>query len=112
LFSGSVQGEADYPGYEENSLEPGIREATLFTRSGHYENAIRIEEPDFFIHPDRWTTDDYKDEPDNGPWSQPFSQGCPIMPLEDFNSLTGEMKKLGFEYNDEDTITTEIQVSK
>nr|MDA3938263.1 hypothetical protein [Spirochaetia bacterium] len=107
-----IQSEADWPGYEDDTLTEGTRTGTLYDQSGHYDNAILIDGNDTFIHPDQWTTDKYIDDPDNGPWDQPYSQNCQIMRLDDFNSLTSTLEGIGYNYNYKDTIEVTINDDK
>jgi RHS repeat-associated protein len=103
-----VQSEADSAGSEDQTLPAGDYKGELWEASGHYKNAILIQEPDFFIHPDQWTTEKYIDDPKNGPWSKPLSEGCQICKLADFDILTATLKGFGFEYGTGDTIDVEI----
>jgi len=113
-----VQSEADIEDpdltekYDGRTLESGTYEAILLKNSYSYNNAIQLV-ADFYIHPDQFTTDQKISERIEegrgiGPFSQPFSAGCQICHLDDFNILTITLKGLGFEYNGKDTIDTTI----
>lgn len=115
----SVQSTADHPNLGENdgTLSAGDYEATMLSSSASYINAIEIQAPDFLVHPDEITNPDKREEraaqgKSNGPFSQPYSKGCQIMKLADFNETIDILHDIGFESNDTDTIKIRIKDPK
>jgi len=113
-----VQSEADIKEpelstkYKGRTLKAGVYRATLQNKSYSYIKPIQLVD-DFYIHPNEFTTKEKRKEREkagksNGPFSQPFSAGCQIMPLEDFTRLTGTLESFGFEYNNEDKVNVKI----
>ncbi|MDA3939144.1 MAG: hypothetical protein PF693_07530 [Spirochaetia bacterium] len=114
----SVQSEADIEDpdlttkYNGRTLEAGTYESKLLENSYSYEKPIQLVD-DFYIHPDRFTTDQkiferLEEGKGIGPFSQPYSAGCQICVLDDFNTLTSTLEGIGFQYNDKDTIDVTI----
>lgn len=86
----------------------------LLQSSGSYLNAIEVCSPDFLIHPDQITNEDkmkerLQDRKSNGPFSQPFSKGCQIMKLSDFNETVNILHNIGFEYDNKNSIKIKIK---
>ena len=115
----SVQSTADHPNLGENdgTLSAGDYEATMLSSSASYINAIEIQAPDFLVHPDEITNPDKREEraaqgKSNGPFSQPYSKGCQIMKLADFNETIDILHDIGFQSNDTDTIKIRIKDPK
>lgn len=116
LNSVPVQSTADHPdpSPSDGTLPEGDYNGRLLTTSGSYLNAIEIQSPDFLIHPDEITNPEKKEEriakgKSNGPFSQPFSLGCQIMHLSDFNETIDILHDIGFESNNSDTIKVTIK---
>ena len=119
----SVQSEADHPKlnsgperYVGMTLPGGDYTGTLLNFSSSYLNAIKLENNNWdlgsradavFIHPNVITNADMREKREtatppesNGPFSQPFSLGCQIPTLKEFNEMTNTIKSLGFKYGD------------
>ena len=114
-----IQSTADHPNLGENdgTLATGDYEATMLSSSASYINAIEIQAPDFLVHPDQITNPDKREErsaqgKSNGPFSQPYSKGCQIMKLTDFNETIDVLHDVGFESNNTDTIRIKIKDPK
>ena len=89
----------------------------VLSSSASYINAIEIQAPDFLVHPDEITNPDKREEraaqgKSNGSFSQPYSKGCQIMKLADFNETIDILHDIGFESNDTDTIKIRIKDPK
>ena len=112
----SVQSTADHPilGENDGTLSAGDYEGKMLSSSGSYTNAIEIQAPDFLIHPDQITNPNKKEErsaqgKSNGPFSQPYSKGCQIMQLDDFNETIDVLHDLSFESNNSDSVKVRIK---
>lgn len=102
LCKEKVQSTADHPNLNPKENDKTIAKGTyvgnMLSTSGSYDNPIQLINEDngvsindnFMIHPDQWT------RKTGGPWNQPFSKGCQIMPLADFNEMNGILDTLGF----------------
>ncbi len=123
----SVQSTPDW----QNELKRGNGEripsgeytGVLQKRSGKYANAINlqasfIKAKDIFIHPNVMTalgeTEPYGQGKQKG---KPFSLGCQITNLSDFNELTDILNALGFDYGEGewgtgDSVRVEIKPAK
>lgn len=101
-----VQSTADYKsevdagrGY---TIDAGTYTGTLLNKSGSYNEAISItgngvsESEAILCHPNAKTAKGATKEYANG--ERPYSAGCQISHLEDFNEVTGILKELGFKY--------------
>jgi len=117
-YSAPVQSTADMPEprlseLNGKTLSTGDYKGLLLSKSYSYENAIQLT-GDFFIHPDQFTTPEKKAERQQaglpiGPFTQPYSAGCQIMHLGDFNILASTLEGIGFDYNNKDTIDVSIE---
>ena len=104
-------------GKNDGTLPVGTYKGILLPTSGSYLYAIKIKEPDFFIHPNKITNptkqkERIADGKTNGPFSQPFSRGCPIMKIEDFEETIKILHDLQFKSNGKDTINVVIKEEK
>lgn len=115
----SVQSEADMPEpdltskYDGRTLEAGTYTGTLLSNSYSYENPIQLVD-NFLIHPDQFTTtqkitDRINEGKSIGPFSQPYSAGCQISSLNNFNAMTSTLEGVGFKYNGADQIDVTIK---
>ena len=108
LFSEEVQSTADHPNlnngnpaYVGQTLPVGTYEGNMLEGSGSYLNPIQLINNsegitingNYLIHPNEYT------KKDGGPWNQPYSLGCQIMKLDDFNVFTNILQSLGFQYS-------------
>ena len=115
LLQVPVQSEADIEEpelterYKGSTLPPGEYEGTLLPRSYSYSTPIRLID-NYLIHPDQYTTPEKRAKVKNpGPWSRPYSAGCQICELKDFDKVKQELQGLGFRYNGSDTIPIKIK---
>ncbi|WP_028972638.1 hypothetical protein [Spirochaeta cellobiosiphila] len=77
--------------------------------NGWYKDYLELRD-DFYLHPDakKWISDE--------PYStigKPYSKGCIIPHIGDFNNFTNEMKNLGYSYgygNSREQIHVEIKL--
>ena len=102
IFSCPIQSTGDHPS-DQTTLPKGVYTGYLLVASGSYKNAIQLvndelyitSKTDFLIHPNCQTNLDK-----TIPYAyQPFSQGCQILELENFNRLVQYLKQFGFEFN-------------
>ena len=101
-----VQSTADYKTEVDagrgRTIDAGTYTGTLLNKSGSYNEAISItgngvvESEAILCHPNAKTAKGATEEYANG--ERPYSAGCQILHLEDFNEVTGILKDLGFEY--------------
>jgi RHS repeat-associated protein len=130
----STQSEADWPGYEDDTIPEGEYVGTLVDFTGSYDNPISLENEDLgvaaddytLIHPNQYTNQTKIEAKEaagesTGPWAQPYSQNCQITEsLGAYNSIQSELDGLGYEftgyigadgeyYETEDTISVTIQ---
>jgi RHS repeat-associated protein len=101
----------EYKGY---TLDLGTYTGTLQEKSGTYLNAIKIEQPDFYIHPNLVTVSEKRDINEakgksNGPFYNEVSAGCQVLPFIAFDTLTSTLQGIGFQYNGTDTISVTIK---
>ena len=99
--------------YKGSTLPPGEYEGTLLPRSYSYSTPIRLVD-NYLIHPDQYTTDEKIAEMKAagkryGPWTRPYSAGCQICELKDFNKVKQELEGLGFKYNGSDRVPITIK---
>lgn len=122
LFNAPVQSEADIEEprltdeYNGSTLLAGKYSGTLLDSSYSYDNAIKLFD-NYLIHPDRFTTDQkiadrIAEGKSIGPWSQPYSAGCQIMHLTDFNTLIEELHGIGLKSNNRESVPVEIRAEK
>jgi len=102
--------------YDGRTLDAGIYKGTL-QNSLSYQNAILIESPNFYIHPNVVTMPEKINEniatrTPNGPFYNEVSAGCQVLPINDFNTLTSTLQGIGFKYNGTETISVIINDSK
>ena len=101
-----VQSTADYQSEVDagrgQTINAGLYTGTLLNKSGSYNNAISItgngviEKDAVLCHPNAKTAKGATEEYENG--ERPYSAGCQISHLNDFNEVTGILEDLGFEY--------------
>lgn len=106
LNSIDVQSTADYKTEVDagrgRTINAGSYTGTLLNKSGSYNEAISIsgngvaESEAILCHPNAKTAKGATVEYANG--ERPYSAGCQISHLEDFNEVTDILKDLGFEY--------------
>ena len=115
----AVQSTADHPvlGKNDGTLSEGIYNGRMLSSSGSYLNAIEIQSPDFLIHPDEITNQNKRVEREslgksNGPFSQPYSQGCQIMHKNDFDETIQILNDVGFKSNNSDVVKVNIKAPK
>ncbi len=111
-----VQSTADYTSYVERgdgrTIPPGTYEGVLSSVSPTYENSICLSGMDvkaeerMLLHPNCKTKLGETEEYFNG--TRPYSGGCQISHLSDFNEVTKILESLGFVYNDTEKITVSI----
>jgi len=99
--------------YDGRTLDVGTYTGTL-KNSPSYQNAILIEAPNFYIHPNVVTVPEkiYENKTTgtpNGPFYNQVSAGCQVLPIGDFNTLTSTLQGIGFQYNGNDTISVTIK---
>ncbi|MBS7309628.1 MAG: RHS repeat-associated core domain-containing protein [Treponema sp.] len=95
VFSSGVQSTADNIEFvnagKGSTLPAGeYKKSEIWTSSTSYSRAIRLVEA-YLIHPNAYTASGSTTE-----WARPFSGGCQILQLKDFNSLILTLDKLGF----------------
>ena len=105
-----VQSEADWEGYEQNTLPAGAYTGHLLDMSGSYNDPVLLVNDatvtpggdevsvsfGALIHPNEFTNPAREGTYDQ---SRPWSQGCQITPGTDvFDQLRGELGNLGYEY--------------
>ena len=108
LNSIAIQSTADHPntvGLGGKTLPSGEYTGTLLSESPSYKRPIKMVDGKnaragdaFLIHPNQYTNKD--NNGNNGPWSQPYSAGCQIPNLNDFNEVLDILKAVGFEAGD------------
>lgn len=111
LTEGSVQSEADSPGYEDDTIPTGKYTGHILDYSGTYDDPILLTnedkgytpDEDVLIHPNEVTNSQEIERRHNigkstGPWSQPYSEACQITSnITTNNELIDELKKLGYQ---------------
>jgi hypothetical protein len=108
LNSISIQSTADHPntaGLGGKTLPTGKYTGTLLAESPSYLRPIKLVDGKnarvndaFLFHPNLYTNKD--NGGDNGPWPQPYSAGCQIPNLDDFNETMDILKAVGFRPGD------------
>jgi RHS repeat-associated protein len=98
------------------TLDPGEYTATLATQSPSYLKPIVLT-GSFFIHPDQFTNPtkvaaQQAAGKSSGPWPQPFSAGCQITSLPDFNEIVDVLESLRFNFDDKSTVDVVIKPPK
>ncbi len=107
IFSAGVQSTADHDKlnngelqYEGGTLDAGKYKGTFLNKSASYNNAISItgngiEEKDaILVHPDAFTA---KGETKSySAYGKPYSLGCQILELENFEKTINQLSNLGF----------------
>ncbi|MBN2619094.1 MAG: hypothetical protein JXR64_12345, partial [Spirochaetales bacterium] len=68
----------------------------------------------YLIHPDQFTNPEkvlkrIEANKTIGPWNDPYSAGCQVVRIEDFDKMTNTLEGLGFEYNGKDKIDVTIK---
>jgi RHS repeat-associated protein len=107
----SVQSTADYPTLNQpggpvgQTLPTGRYTGTLLSESPSYLRPIKLvdgvnakESDTYLIHPNLFTNRD--NNGNNGPWLQPYSAGCQILNLTDFNEVMDILEAVGFRSGD------------
>ena len=115
IFNCSVQSVADHPKLQkennDKTLPKGFYKGYLIKKSLSYNTPIHLVNESlgvtindaFFIHPNQFTTKT------GGPWKQPYSKGCQIVKLNDFNKLMNYLYSFGFNSNNKDNINVYIK---
>ena len=108
LNSIAVQSTADYQTEVDagrgQTISSGEYTGALLNKSGSYNNAISITGNDVLqsdavlCHPNAKTAKGATTEYANG--TRPYSAGCQISHLADFNEVTGILKDIGFKYGE------------
>jgi len=103
--------------YNGRTLDQGIYTATFMPQSGSYLNAILIEKPDFYIHPNQVTVPEKQNTNttagiSNGPFYNEVSAGCQVLPTNNFYTMTSTLQGIGFKYDGNDTIKVTIKAKK
>jgi RHS repeat-associated protein len=120
IYQAPVQSEANIPEpkltdvYDGRTLDPGKYTGTLTSSSGSYLNAILIESPDFYIHPNEVTNpkkmeENVQNNIRNGPFYNEVSAGCQVLYGSDFITMTSTLQGVGFNYNGTETISVTIK---
>jgi hypothetical protein len=120
IFKAPVQSEANIPEpkltkeHNGQTLTEGSYTGTLKSTSPSYLNAILIEDPDFYIHPNEVTNltkqmKNIEDGINNGPFYNQVSAGCQVLYTPDFNDMTSTLQGVGFKYDGTETIDVIIK---
>ena len=115
IFNCYVQSVADHPKLQkennDKTLPKGFYKGYLIKKSLSYNTPIHLVNESlgvtindaFFIHPNQFTAKT------GGPWKQPYSKGCQIVKLNDFNKLMNYLYSFGFNSNNKDNINVYIK---